>query len=314
VGIIKAINLLIRAFLVPQFSLVAENLALRQQVAVYQHTVKRPKLRPHNRIFWVWLSRLWSNWRSALAIVQPETVIKWHRQGFKLYWRWKSRSRKAGRPPIQRELRDLIRRMSRENPLRGAPLRCGRGDGPAGGTRWQGLRDDRRPHLRQPAAGGAPGGGEGRSLPRVRWGQVFSVHVTNKHDGCRLVNNIFYYPTSVPNAAVAIAWPTKDLRLVSDHNLFGPMVERTQVAYVYRSSILDLAAGGPTRKQWQQESGQDAHSLQTDPLFVAPQAGDFRLRPGSPAIGAGEGGTHIGACGVADVPKSERAAGPQPSP
>lgn len=140
------------------------------------------------------------------------------------------------------------------------------------------------------------------------------MHVTNKHDGCRLVNNIFYYPTSVPNAAVAIAWPTKDLRLVSDHNLFGPMVERTQVAYVYRSSILDLAAGGPTRKQWQQESGQDAHSLQTDPLFVAPQAGDFRLRPGSPAIGAGEGGTHIGACGVADVPKSERAAGPQPSP
>jgi len=104
-----------------RLSLAVENLALRQQVAVYQHTVKRPTLRARDRIFWVWLSRLWSNWRSALAIVQPETVIKWHRQGFKLYWRWKSRSRKPGRPPVQREVRELIRRMSRENPLWGAP-------------------------------------------------------------------------------------------------------------------------------------------------------------------------------------------------
>jgi putative transposase len=121
VAIIKAIYLLIRAFLLPRLILAAENLALRQQVVVYKHTVKRPKLRARDRIFWVWLSRLWANWRSVLAIVQPETVIKWHRQGFKLYWRWKSRAGKPGRPPIQRELRDLIRRMSRENPLWGAP-------------------------------------------------------------------------------------------------------------------------------------------------------------------------------------------------
>jgi len=76
---------------------------------VYQHTVKRLKLRKRDRIFWVWLSRLWSNWRSALAIVQPTTVIKWHRQGFKLYWRWKSKARKPGRPPIQCEIRELLR-------------------------------------------------------------------------------------------------------------------------------------------------------------------------------------------------------------
>ena len=69
----------------PRLSLAAENLALRQQVAVYRHIVKRPKLRMRDRIFWVLLSRLWSNWRSALAMVQPEMVIKWHRQGFKLY-------------------------------------------------------------------------------------------------------------------------------------------------------------------------------------------------------------------------------------
>ncbi len=120
-GISKAIYLVIRAFLVSRLSLAAEILALRQQVAVYQHTVKRPKLRTRDRVFWVWLSRLWSNWRSALAIVQPETVIQWHRQGFKLYWRWKSRARKPGRPLIEWEIRDLIRRMSRENPTWGAP-------------------------------------------------------------------------------------------------------------------------------------------------------------------------------------------------
>jgi hypothetical protein len=94
-GIIKAIYFLVRAFFVCRSSLAAENLALRQQVAVYKHSVKRPKLRPRDRVFWVWLSRLWSNWRSALAIVQPETVIQWHRQGFKLYWRWRSRARKS---------------------------------------------------------------------------------------------------------------------------------------------------------------------------------------------------------------------------
>jgi hypothetical protein len=121
VGIIKAIYLLIRAFVVPRLSVAAENLALRQQVAVYKHSVKRPKLRPRDRFFWVLLSQIWSNWRSALAIVQPETVIKWHRQGFKLYWRWKSQGGKPGRPCIERELRDLIGRMSRENPTWGAP-------------------------------------------------------------------------------------------------------------------------------------------------------------------------------------------------
>ncbi|MHC4400831.1 MAG: helix-turn-helix domain-containing protein [Planctomycetota bacterium] len=120
-GIIKAICLLIRALLVPRLRLAAENLALRQQIAVYKQSVKRPKLRPRDRAFWVSLSWLWPNWRSALAMVQPETVIKWHRMGFKLYWRWRSRAGKVGRPCIDREIRGLIRRMSRENPLWGAP-------------------------------------------------------------------------------------------------------------------------------------------------------------------------------------------------
>jgi putative transposase len=101
-------------------SLVAENLALRQQLAVLQRNTKRPKLRNSDRIFWAWLSRLWKGWRSTLLIVQPETVVKWHRQGFKLYWRFKSRKR-SGRPRISYEIRNLIRQMSQDNPTWGVP-------------------------------------------------------------------------------------------------------------------------------------------------------------------------------------------------
>ena len=120
-GFLKAIMMLLRAMLISKVHLAVENLALRQQLAVCKQSVKRPKLRPRDRVFWVWLSWLWPKWRSALAIVKPETVIKWHRMGFRLYWRWKSRAGKPGRPPIEREIRDLIRRMSRENPTWGAP-------------------------------------------------------------------------------------------------------------------------------------------------------------------------------------------------
>jgi hypothetical protein len=120
-GLLKACVLFLRAMLVPQARLAIENLALRQQVAVFKQSVKRPKLRPRDRLFWVWLSKLWPHWPSALVLVQPETVIRWHRQGFKLYWRWKSQRGKPGRPPIARHIRELIRRMSRENSTWGAP-------------------------------------------------------------------------------------------------------------------------------------------------------------------------------------------------
>lgn len=101
--------------------LVLENLALRQQLAVLQRSVKRPRLRRRDRAFWVLLSRIWRNWRSALTIVQPDTVVRWHRKGFKLYWRWKSRKRGPGRPPVSPEIRALIHQMAEANPLWGAP-------------------------------------------------------------------------------------------------------------------------------------------------------------------------------------------------
>ena len=119
-GIVKAIVAFLRTLVVGRAALAAENLALRRQLTVLQRSVKRPKLRTRDRIFLVWLSKLWPNWRTALLIVQPETVVRWHRQGFKLYWRWRSR-KKPGRTPVDREIRDLIRRMSRENPTWGAP-------------------------------------------------------------------------------------------------------------------------------------------------------------------------------------------------
>ena len=72
-------------------------------------------------MLWAWLSRVWSGWRSALAIVQPETVMAWHRAGFRLFWTWKVRRGQPGRPRLAPEVRDLIRRMCRENPTWGAP-------------------------------------------------------------------------------------------------------------------------------------------------------------------------------------------------
>jgi putative transposase len=123
-GLVKALALFLRAFVVSRAALAAENLALRHQLSVLEQSVKRPKLCPRDRRFWVWLSRLWPNWRSVLRIVQPDTVLKWHKMGFKLYWRWKSTPKTVGRPPIDKDIRDLIRRMARENPLWGAPHIC----------------------------------------------------------------------------------------------------------------------------------------------------------------------------------------------
>ncbi len=110
----------LRSTIRTQRELALENLALRQQVAVWKVRQPRPQLTTTDRIFWVVLSRLWKNWRSSLQVVRPETVVRWHRQGFRRYWAWKSR-RRWGRPAIGRDLRDLIRQMSRANPLWGAP-------------------------------------------------------------------------------------------------------------------------------------------------------------------------------------------------
>ena len=119
---IKAVFQTIRSLFRSREDLALENLALRQQVAVLKRENPRPKTRWSDRAFWVGLRSFWSNWINALIIVKPETVVSWHRQGFKLYWNAISRNgKRRGRPPKEKEIRDLIRRIARENPSWGAP-------------------------------------------------------------------------------------------------------------------------------------------------------------------------------------------------
>src|ERR1022692_1508319 len=102
--------------------LLLENLALRQQLAVLKERRPRPRFSIADRLFWATLCRLWSKWQQALILVQPETVVRWHRAGFKMYWSWLSRHRThAGRRCVRRELRDLIFRMVADNRTWGAP-------------------------------------------------------------------------------------------------------------------------------------------------------------------------------------------------
>src|SRR5882672_6277960 len=103
-------------------ALQAEILALRHQLLVLQRSCRGHRLRLSrtDRFLWAWLARFWSGWRSALLIVKPETVIAWHRKGFRLYWKWKSRHPR-GRPSVSRQVIDLIHRMSLANPGWGAP-------------------------------------------------------------------------------------------------------------------------------------------------------------------------------------------------
>jgi putative transposase len=111
---------LLCALLLSRTSLALENLALRQQVAVLKRSVPRPRIRLRDRIYWVLMRRLWSGWRDSLLLVQPSTVVRWHRRGWGLLWRWRSRGN-PGRPAIPYEVRELIRRLSGENRLWGAP-------------------------------------------------------------------------------------------------------------------------------------------------------------------------------------------------
>jgi hypothetical protein len=98
-----------------------ETMALQHQLAVLERSVKRPRLSPVDRCFWIMLSTLWSRWPEALTIVQPDTVRCWRRQGWRHHLRWWHGRQRPGRPAIASETRALIRHMSRDNVLWGAP-------------------------------------------------------------------------------------------------------------------------------------------------------------------------------------------------
>lgn len=118
VAVLHALRSLVRS----KAELQLENLALRHQINVLRRSAKsRLRLKPGDRLLWVYLSRVWPDWRSTLVIVQPATLVAWHRKGFRLFWTWKVRHGQPGRPVVAPEVRDLIRKMSRENPTWGAP-------------------------------------------------------------------------------------------------------------------------------------------------------------------------------------------------
>jgi hypothetical protein len=117
----------------PRQDLVLENLLLRHQLAVLTRPTRtrpRARLRTCDKLLWVLARRFCAGWREHLSIVTPDTVVRWHRHGWRLFWRWKSRSR-GGRPHLSPEVRELIATMSRENRLwgteriRGEPLKLG---------------------------------------------------------------------------------------------------------------------------------------------------------------------------------------------
>src|ERR1022692_1749602 len=115
------IGVLIRLFR-SRGNLVLENLVLRQQLAVLKRRRPRPRLALVDKLFWVTVSRFWSGWKEALIVVRPETVVRWHRAGFRMYWRLISRVRvQVGRRQTSKEVRELIFRMVVENPIWGAP-------------------------------------------------------------------------------------------------------------------------------------------------------------------------------------------------
>src|SRR5256712_4674069 len=101
--------------------LALENLALRQQLAVYKRTANRPKLQPSDRLLWVWLSRVWPAWRQALVIVAPATVLRWQRHRFAVTGPRSPGPPPAGHPPVDAAIKALVRRMAAANPLWGAP-------------------------------------------------------------------------------------------------------------------------------------------------------------------------------------------------
>jgi len=124
-GMIDAMGLLFGAILRlfrARRSLLLENLALRQQLAALKRRHPRPRLAAFDKVFWVLARKFWSGWKQALIVVSPETVVRWHRSGFALYWRAISKAhRVVGRRRISKEVRDLIFRMVAENPTWGAP-------------------------------------------------------------------------------------------------------------------------------------------------------------------------------------------------
>lgn len=119
--VLRYVKMFVWALLMPRTRVAARLLAAESQLAVHKHRIQqkkepKPRFTQAFRFLWVCLSLVWDQWRDRAHLMQPATVVKWHRTAFRRYWRWKSRSR-PGRPPIPKDMMALIRTLSRENPL-----------------------------------------------------------------------------------------------------------------------------------------------------------------------------------------------------
>jgi hypothetical protein len=173
-----------------------KNLALRHQLGVLQRSVKRPRLTPPDRLLWAWLCEIWIDWRSALVIVRPHTVIAWHRKRFRLFWTGKIRRGQPGRPTVAKDVRELIRKWSCDNPLweaariHGELLKLGIDVGETSVGKYM-VRHRRPPsqtwrtflenHLKTMVSV------EFFTVPTVRF-QVLYVFLVLAHDRCRIVH------------------------------------------------------------------------------------------------------------------------------
>jgi len=212
-----------------------EILALRHQLGVLQRSVKRPKLTPSDRLLWAWLCVVWNDWQSSVFIVKAATVIGWHRKGFRLFWAWKVRHGKPGRPTVLKEVRALIRTMSRENPLWGAPrihgelLKLGIDIGETSVSKY--LVRRRRPpsqtrktfldnHVKTMVSA------DFFTVPTIRF-QILYVFLVLAHDRRRILHfGVTAHPTAEWTAQQlreAFPWETAPRYLLRDRDrIFGP--------------------------------------------------------------------------------------------
>jgi transposase InsO family protein len=236
----------------------AENLALRHQVEILKRKApKRVRLTNSDRFLFTWLFRLWPNVAGAVAIVRPKTLVRWHRQGFRAYWCWKSRPR-GGRPKVPKEMRDLIRQMSIQNPLWGAPrvhgelLKLGFDVSQATVSKYmvrrptgpeQGWRTFLRNHMRCTAAV------DSLVVPTVTFGTLY-VLVVLSHERRRVIHfGVTAHPTAEWTArqiTEAFPWDQAPRFLIRDNHRSYGRIFRKRIAVM---AIQDVPIA--LRSPWQ---------------------------------------------------------------
>ena len=243
---LEFLSLLLHALAAPlrtQARLEGEIAILRHQLNVLRRQTSKPRLTAADRLLFVWLSRLFPSLKSAITIVQPETVLRWHRSGFRLYWRWKSRSR-GGRPKVSIEVRSLIRRMSLENPLWGAPrihgelLKLGIDVAQSTVAKYMGKRrpggsgQTWKTFLRNHAAG--IGAMDFLVVPTINF-RLLSVLVILRHERRRLISlSVTDHPTAewiAQQITEAFPWDDAPTHLIRDRDArYGQIVRRRMAA------------------------------------------------------------------------------------